>query len=456
MTRRWLPALATMILMSCAASGRAETLERRLPNGLQVLLVPDPAASAVDVAVWYATGPADEPAGRSGLTHLMERMMFHGSKQYGDGEYARRMRELGASFNTFLAPDFSEFHSTGPSASLEGMLRLEADRMAGQRLTAATLATEIRALRNEQRRLGEVPLSRGLQELYSTAFGSHPYGRPLQGRSEDAARLTLPALTEFARARYVPGNALVTVVGNFEPASAESMVARSFGAVPARPTPTRGAARVPAGGERRGRVRLPARLLMAAWNAPPDSACGVEMAVIAHVLGGGSRPRLTSELVRKQRLAINASCVFDGRRSASLLYTTALVPPASDSGVVEFQILDQVERLAREPLTEAELEGARKALLLAARVEQSGVRGRAQALGLAHMTSGHWSRADRRLERIASISAEDVRKVAEQVLREGSRTVIWGTPTAAPARPAPRPAAKPAATPAASTKGGRP
>jgi len=426
MTRRRLLALATLLCAVAAVPAAAAPSERTLANGVRVLLDPDPQAAGVDVAVWYATGLADEPAGRSGITHLMERLMFRGSPRFESGQYARRMGQLGATFNTFLAPDFTAFYSTGPAEALESMLELEADRCAGQRLTAANVAAETRALRDEQRRLEDNPVTRGLQQLYATAFGAHPYARPLQGRGADRGRLTAAAVAEYARARYGPGNALVTVVGRFEPLAAESALARTFGAIPRRAVAAISPAADPPAGERRASLRLPIRMVLAGWRAPADSACGVELSVLAHVLGAGSRPRLAAELTQRQRLAFNLNCVFDGRRRASLLYASAVVPPGADSAAVERELIAQVERLAREPLAEAELASARKALLLAARIERHGVRGRAQTLGATTLTSGHWSAADRRLARLAEVTAEDIRKVAEQVLTSEHRAVVWG------------------------------
>ncbi|MEO5618672.1 MAG: pitrilysin family protein [Candidatus Eisenbacteria bacterium] len=428
MTRRWLLALGTLLMTVAVTPAGAEPRERTFANGLHVLMDPDPQAAGVDVAVWYSAGLADEPAGRTGLTHLMERLMFRGSPRFGDGEYARRMGRLGATFNTFLAPDFTAFYATAPTQALGTLLELEADRMSGQRLTAANVAAETRALREEQRRLEENPLTRALHQLYVTAFGAHPYANPIQGRPADRARLTPAALTEYARSRYGSGNALVTVVGKFDPVEAESLLARSFGAVARRDPAARLAVADPPDGTRRGFARLPLRMVLVGWRAPADSVAGAELAVLAHLLGSGPRARLAAELTQRQRLAFNVSCAYDGRRRASLFYATAALAPTADSAAAERALIEQVERFAREPLTEAELTAARKALLLAARIERNGVRGRAQALGAAHLTAGHWSHADRRLERLAALTAEDIRTVAARVLTAERRSVVWTAP----------------------------
>src|SRR5262245_13565920 len=164
MTRRRLLLLWSSLLLTLPAAATAEPREHRLDNGLRVLIDADPGVVGVDVGVWYRTGPYDEPAGRSGLTHLMERLMFRGSPRFAAGDYARDLARHGASFNTFLSPDFSEFYSTGPAEALPALLAHEADRMAGQRLASANVAAETRALADEQRRLEENPVSKGLQQ----------------------------------------------------------------------------------------------------------------------------------------------------------------------------------------------------------------------------------------------------------------------------------------------------
>jgi zinc protease len=358
----------------------------------------------------------------------MERLMFRGSPRYAPGEYRRQLADLGATANTFLTPDYTSFFSTGPAGSLDGLLRLEADRMAGQRLTAANLAGETRALREEQRRLAESPVTRALQQLYARAFEGHPYANPIQGRPAHLAQLSLPATTAYARARYGPGNAVVTVVGAFDPATAPAALERTFGAVSRRDPPARVSRTEPAPGERRGSVRAPLRLAVAGWRAPADSACGAELSLLAHVLGAGASQRLGIELQGRHRIAVSTAAEFDGRRQASLFYALAVAAPGADSAALEQALVDQVERLAREPVSDDELTRARKALLLEDRLDGQTSRGRAQRWTAAALTDGDWRAADRKMQRIESITAAELQRVAAEVFVPGRRTVVWSNP----------------------------
>jgi zinc protease len=424
----FLALLITGLAAAPASSGTPHAMS--LPNGLRVLLAPDSGAAAVDVGVWYRAGLTYEPAGRSGLTGLVERLMFRGSPHVDDGEYTREMAKAGMSFNTFLAPDFSCFYSSGPARGIDTALRLEADRMAGLRLTPAKVAAERAVIAVNRKRRQESPPSRALQLLYATAFAGHPYAASVQGRGADAERLTAAACTEYAQARYGPGNAFVTVTGAFDPATAEAAIRRTFGAIPRRDAPPAPRAALPAAGERRARVHFatPVAVVMAGWRAPEDSACGAELEVLARALSVPGNGRLDAKLKGDAKLALTTDCAFDGRRQASLFYVTAAAVPGADSAALEEALIEQVEKLAREPLSTEELEQARKSLLIESRLDRDGARGRAQALGSAEMTDGGWARDAQRLARLEALQAEDVRRVAESVLKPELRTVVWVLP----------------------------
>jgi zinc protease len=433
--KRFGPVMLSLALLALAASGAAAETPRvlTLPNGLRVLLAPDDGAAAVDVAVWYRAGSVWEPAGRSGLTHLMERLMFRGSPKFGPGEYEKRLGAAGMSYNRLLSPDFSCFYATGPSEGLRPVLRLEADRMSGQRLTPANVAAERALIAEARRRQLENPVARGLQQLFEIAFGSHPYAAPVQGRAADAERLTPAACAEYARARYGPGSALLMVAGRFDPDSAEAAIRGSFGAIARRDPPAAPLPASPPAGSRRARVRMatPVPYVIAGWRAPADSESGPEMQLIARLLGTAGTGRLSAELVRKQHLAFASECSYAGRRLASMLYVTATVVPGADSATVERALVEEAEKLSRETVSAEELDAARKAVLIAARLDRQGAHGRGQALGIAEMLDGGWQNDAATLERLSSIRPEDVRKVAERVLVPESRAVVWVSPTSA-------------------------
>jgi len=427
----WIAMVA--LTVSTTAQAAAPTTFR-LANGLSVLMAPDSLAAGVDVAVWYRAGTAYEPAGQSGLSSLMARLMFRGSPGFAPGEYARLLGEQGMNYNTFLAPDYSCFYSTGTAGALETAIHLEADRMAGQRLTAENVAAEKSALRDERRRHEANPLTRGLQTLEATAFGAHGYAAPLQGKAADFERLTPAACASYSKARYGPGNALLTLVGRFDPVEAESQVRRWFAAIPERATGPAPAVALPALRERRATLRLesPVPILLVGWRAPADSVCGVELEVLARLLGGKGG-RLASAMSGDSALASGTECDVDTRRQASLLFALATPASGADSAKVERALIAEVERLARDPISDDELLRAKQPLLLAARLDRQTSRGRAQSIGAAAMIDGDWRYDDRQLARLEALEPRDVNRLAAQFLDSQHRSIVWALPARATA-----------------------
>jgi zinc protease len=359
----------------------------------------------------------------------MARLMFRGSPNFAAGEYARLLSEQGMSYNTFLAPDYSCFYASGAASALETAIHLEADRMTGQKLTAENVAADKSALRDERRGREANPLTRGLQQLEATAFGTHGYGSPLQGRAADFERLTPAACAAYSKARYGPGNALLTVVGRFDPTQAQALVQRWFGAIPARATGPAPVAALPSLRERHASIRVQSRvpILLAGWRAPADSVSGVELEVLARLLGS-SGGRLADAMSGDKPLAGATECDVDTRRQASLLFALATPAAGADSQDVEQALIAGVERLARDTISVDELARARQPLLLAARLERQTSRGRAQAMGGAAMLDGDWRYDERQLARLEAMEPRDVNRLAAQFLDAQHRTVVWAMP----------------------------
>ncbi len=433
----WTLPAAALLFAAPAALAAPEVREHTLPNGLRVLLAPDPDASGVDVGVWYRTGTRSERPGSRGATHLLERLMFRGSKNYGPGELRRRVRAEGGVANTFSTSDYSCFYETLPADALPLALSLEADRMSGPRLTAAAFAAEKADARDDQLRRGAAPLALGLERLFATAYGDHPYGAPVAGRVRDREGVTLAALTAFANARLGPSNAWLTITGRFDPDSALARVRRTFGALPARPVAPLPAAALPADGdERRGAAlaAIPSPLVLAGWRAPgAEDTSRVALRVLAHLLADGGGSALSRALVQiKEPYLMSVQGDVDVRRESSLFYVFGPARPGADSTAVEGALAAEAARFVRDSVRTEDVERAKKALALEWRLARQTVRGRAQSLGEAAMLAGDWRAADGDLERLARVTAEDVRTLGAAVLRNDRVSFVWVRPMAAP------------------------
>jgi zinc protease len=393
----------------------------------------------VDVAVWYRAGTRWEPARSSGLTHLLDRLMFDGSANVPDGEHARRILDVGGAANVTSGPDFSCFWQTLPPEALGTALRLEADRMASLSITADKLARAKRAARDDvQRRTESSALGRGLQRLYALAYPAHPYGRPLRGVDARRDAITLEAAKAWWGERYGPDGALLTVTGRFDPDTAMALARRTLGAVAKRPLPASAPAGAPPPADAVHasiRADAPLPLMIVGWRAPAATDSGrVALRALARLLGAGPGSRILRGLQRPEApLALASDATASLRRDGSLLYVVTVAVPGADSAAVEGAAFVEAVRLVHETPSPDEVERVRAEVEMELRAERETVRGRATALGAAALVAGDWRAADHDLERAARLTGEQLRVMAGRVLQPEHAVVVWVWPEQATA-----------------------
>jgi zinc protease len=426
-------ALGAVLALAPAPVASASVLDDSrlltLDNGMRVLLAPDSTAAAVDVAVWYDASPRTEAAGQGGIAHLFEHLMFEGTTRVGAGEFRRRIEAEGGTAEAYTTSDLSCFYETVPPAALETALMLEADRMTSLALTEGKLAAQKARVRQERMdRARGNPFVRGLDRLYAIGFPQHPYGRPVLGTERDVERITLAQLRDFYRTRYAPGGALLTVVGRFDPDTALGLVRKHLGSLAGRAAaapPAREPAPAPPGravepGE------YPFRVLFAGWRGPAARDDDTPLlTMLSVVLSGGGSSRLQSELVENRPLALFARGSHEAQREGSLFYALVGVAPQADSATVERELVAQVERLGRDPVSGEDLERARRQVEMALLFDAQTARGRGRILGTAQMLEGDAGRAGRHIERVRSATAEDLRAVAARYLKPDQCSFVW-------------------------------
>lgn len=418
-----------------AAGPRSITLK----NGARVLLAPDARAAAVSVSVWIEAGVRHERPGIIGISHLLEHLSARGIAPAGEREVRRRIEAMGGRSASFTTGDFTCFTHSVPRAALGEVLGLEAARFS-VRPTQAMLDQDRAATREENRaRARANPLERPLQQLYAVAFTAHPYRYPVLGRDEDLARITLKDCGDYLRARYSPEHVVITVVGDFDPEEALGLLRRHV-----EPITRRGAGRtaaVPgeaeAKGERRGSVvgELPVPVLVVGWRVPagaPDEAAALD--VISALLSAGSGARLTHRLVDQEKTCLLSRTGRDRQRDATLFWAAAAANPGGDSAQVERSLVDEVEKLAAEPVGGEELDRARRQLEVALLLGRQSAGDRGQVLGTAQMIAGDWRDADLQLERLRALTPADVQRAAARTFAAAQRTVVW-VAAAAPGAP---------------------
>ncbi len=406
-----------------------------LRNGLRVVLAPDSAATAVDLAVWYPVGISAEAPEALGERHLVERLMFRGSANVPDGDFVRRITAEGGAPNTQLTLDHSCFYETLPAEALGLALSMEADRMAGLRPSPQAFEECRRASDAEVRARAARPVvTRALARLGETVYDGTPYERAPEGDAAALARLTPAGVEAWRRAHYGPSGALLTVVGRFDPQATLALVRRLFEPLPAGRAPEARGAKAPAATARGRRVweraaGVPARLLLVGWRVPgmgDRDAAAVEL--LAAVLGSIDSTGFTATMTQRFASASFAQCGLDRHRDASMLWTVVALAPGADSAATELQVTDFVGSLKREAVARVDLDRVRARFVTAELLRAQAVRARAQSIGEAVIEGGDLASADRRLAAMQALGPDDLQRVAQRVLADEACSIVWMVP----------------------------
>ena len=406
-----------------------------LKNGLRVVLAPDSAATAVDLAVWYPVGIGAEGRDALGVRHLVERLMFRGSAGFGDGEHTKRLVAEGGSPNTQLQLDYSCFYETLPAEALQLALTLEADRMAGLKTAPAAFEEARRATIADVRGRASRPVvTRAIARLGAAVYDGLAYDRPAEGDEAVLARMSPGAVEAWRSSHYGTRNAVLTLVGRFDAPATLALVRRLFERLPASGPGSVAASRtaVPAATTHhlweQGQG-LPARLLMIGWRVPgvndPDAAA---LELLAAVLAAPETGGFTYAMTQRWASASFAQSGLDRHRDASMLWTVTALTPAADSAAVELQVSDLVEATRRDLVAGTDLERVRARLLGSEMLRAQLVRARAQTIGEGICESGDLTAAERRIAALQKVTPADLQRVATRVLSADVRSVVWQVP----------------------------
>jgi zinc protease len=424
---------AWLVLTALQVSASERVIEHRLENGLTVLVQVDPRAPVVTNQVWYRVGAADEHSGVTGVSHMLEHMMFKGSEKFPPGEFSRIVSRLGGSENAFTGADYTGYFQVIGSEHWETVMEMEAERMHALRLDKEEFLPERRVVIEERRLVTEDrPNSLLREQFYATAFFNHPYGHPVIGWMTDIEAYTVEDLQAWYDAWYAPNNAVVVVVGDVDPDAVIAAAERHFGPIPARELPARKPrVETPQRGERRTTVRVPAELpyLMMGWKAPAlttldDPSDAYALIVAAGILNSGEASRFSRELVRGQELASSTSAGYSAFNRYDSLFTVAAVPTSgTELATLERALLDQIDRLKQEPVDSTELERVQARVIAAEIFQRDSIRAQAFELGMLQTVGLGWQVADEYVDRIRKVTAEDVQRVVREYLVPDRLTV---------------------------------
>ncbi len=414
-----------------------------LENGLRVVVLSEPGAPAVTHMLWFRVGAVQDDAGKSGLAHYVEHIMFQGTDAHGPGTYSSAVMRMGGDQNAFTTPDFTAYHATLAKEHLPALMALEADRMQHLNPPQTAFAKEREVIIEERRmRVENDPGARLREEVDAALFLNHPYRRPVIGWHDEMARLTREDVVAFQKAWYAPNNATLILGGNITEAESRRLAEQYYGPIPKRDLPAAITWEEP---KARADQRLIFRDVQAreavyqrAWITP-SSTDGVQKllpyVVLSGVLGEGNRSRLFRTLVMDKHLAteagssLNALTLGPGRLSLWVVPSdrAANVNPAAQS-LIEASVEGVLKNLAAKPPGAEEMKRVKTQLKSVAVYGMDGTEGATSLLGQLVMLGLPPDYLKQWPADIEAVTAEQVRDAAAEVLAS-RRLEAWMLPT---------------------------
>jgi len=429
-------ALLAMALLGAVAVGAAQEVEDPalrtrttvLPNGLSVLILEDHSTPVVSFQVWVKVGSRDESS-YTGLAHLFEHMMFRGTDRLDAEDHERLIESRGGRINAFTSRDVTVYFDDVASEHLPLVIELEAERLAHLDIGEASLASEREVVLEERRlRTEDSPQGRAYEALFALSFTAHPYRHPVIGWRSDVEAVGVDECRRFFDTYYAPNNLLIAVVGDFDEADTLARIERAFGGLRAAPSIPRDPTKEPEQrGERRAVVEfdLKGPILAAAWHAP---ASGHEDAdaldVASEILSAGRSSRLYRGLVYESQVALAAQGAYYEMRDAGIFYAFVSVRPDASIDDAERLLLEEIARLRSEPVTEAELDKAKRGLEVGLLDGLDRSHALAMRIASETVTLGRIRSLEERLEAIRGVTVADVQRVAQRYLRDDRRSVV--------------------------------
>jgi zinc protease len=418
--------------------GGDEVHRYRLANGLSVLLLVDRSAPVVSYFTWFNVGSRHERPGKTGLAHFFEHLMFNETESLEAGEFDRKLEENGAESNAATWVDWTYYYESLPSDRIGLAIRLESDRMQHLVLREPQVNSEREVVANERRyRVDDDVEGSANEELYKTAFQTHPYHWPTIGWMRDIEGYTPSDCESFYRTFYAPNNATVVVVGDFKEADVLAKMRDAYGPIPASTIPPEDTMPEPPQLEERVvTLKKPtaSEKFLCGFHGPAlGDVDHVHLSVLNEILFGGRASRLYRKLVIETELASEVRGWVSTFRDPGLyeMYITA----RPERRVREAQALLEAEvlRVRDEVVTDDELLRAKARLELSLLQSLESTSGKAEQIGFYETLVGDPAAAFRRLEAYRRTTAGDLRRVARRYLDPRGRTIVYVMPEDIPA-----------------------
>ena len=437
-------ALAPTGALRAQESGRVQLDTFVLANGLRVILAPDHSTQVVAVNVWYNVGSRNEQAGRTGFAHLFEHMMFQGSAHVPKGAHMSMIEQAGGNMNGSTANDRTNYWEVLPSNRYNMGLWLEADRMRSLAITQTNFENQRETVKEERRlRIDNQPYSGAFLKGVTAPFDSKTcfaYGHELIGSMTDLNAAATDDVKAFFDLYYVPNNATLTLVGDFDPAEARQLIEQYFGGIArAKDVPPVVCDVKFNAGEKRETVTddkatLPAllRIFLVPEYKNQDHAA---LELLATILGGGESSRMNRAIAREAKAALATQVGLDvtgPHRGPGTFAALAIANQGVSTDSLDKLISIEIAKVASDGVTDAELSKAKNSRRASTIFGKQQALNTAESIQSANMFLGSAAAINTDLQRYMKVTKDDIKRVAQQYLRPDNSVVILIKPPAGP------------------------
>lgn len=424
---------ALALTLAVASPARANPFETTLSNGLRVIVKEDRRAPVAMHMVWYRVGAMDEKDGTTGVAHLLEHMMFKGTKKLKPGEFNDIVARAGGNDNAFTSHDYTAYFQRVPAAALPRMIELEADRMRNLVIGDDEFARELKVVMEERRlRTDDQPQSQMHEQLMASAFIAHPYRRPVIGWMNDLENMRPDDARDWYRLWYAPNNAYVVIVGDVDHREVFRLAQKYYGSYKAQALPPRKPQNEPEQtGIRRVTVKAPAKLpyIEMAWKVPKlrdvkQDSEPFALEMLAAVLDGHDASRFSKNLVRGGAIAQSAGAGYDGSLRGEALFVLD-GQPAEGKTIAELEaaLRNELKRIQDDGVSAEELQRVKVRTIAAQTYKRDSLMAQAMEIGGAEAAGLSWRDVDTVIERLRQVTPEQVQAVARKYFKDDTLTV---------------------------------
>lgn len=407
--------------------------EKILKNGLKVIVKEDHRAPVVVSQVWYRAGSMDEFNGTTGVAHVLEHMMFKGTKNVGAGEFSKQIAAAGGRDNAWTNRDQTVYFQTLEKSRLPLSLKLEADRMAHLVLSKSEFDKEIEVVRNERRwRTDDQPHSVVYEQFSAAAFQSHPYRRPVIGWMDDLQNMKVEDARAWYHTWYAPNNAILVVAGDVKAAEVFKLAEHYFGPLKAKPLPVRKPQVEPAQtGIKRLSVKAPAKLpyMLMGWKAPVlrdvnKDADPYALEMLAGVLNANAAARLPKALVKDSQVAADIDAGYDSvQRGPGMFMIDGTPSEGKTVDDLEKAVRTELDKIKRDGVTEEELTRVKAQVIAGQVYQRDSVFYQGMQIGEMETAGLGYKGIDTRIEKMRAVTPAQVQEAARKYLVDDQLTV---------------------------------